>query len=311
MSYTASKLLAIAAAEIGYKEKASNAYLDDKDKNAGHNNWNKYARDLHAKGYYNGNKNGYAWCDCFVDWCFLQLCGGDAKVAQQVECQTGDLGAGCYWSAKYYKDAGRFFTKDPQPGDQVFFGDYAHTGLVESVTATTITTIEGNTSDQVARRNYNRTSSYITGFGRPRFDAEPAEQKPAQPAQPSQPVTGLKLGDKVKMSKEAPVWGKSYKFSSWVYGKELYVRGISGDRITVSVLQTGAVTGNVDKKYLTLLTAAAEEPALIYTVVRGDTLWGIASKYLGSGTRYPEIVQLNGLKTSVIYSGQKLKIPQK
>ena len=104
---------------------------------------------------------------------------------------------------------------------------------------------------------------------------------------------------------------RSYKFQSWVYDRELFVRAVSGSKITVSIYASGDITGNVDKKYLTLLTAAAEEPALIYTVVKGDTLWGIASKYLGSGTRYPEIVQLNGLKTSVIYSGQKLKIPQK
>ena len=48
-----------------------------------------------------------------------------------------------------------------------------------------------------------------------------------------------------------------------------------------------------------------------YTVKSGDTLWGIAKKELGSGARYTEIVQLNGLKTTTIYSGQKLKMPEK
>lgn len=47
-----------------------------------------------------------------------------------------------------------------------------------------------------------------------------------------------------------------------------------------------------------------------YIVKSGDTLWGIAKKELGSGARYTEIVQLNGLKTSTIYSGQKLKLPE-
>ena len=47
----------------------------------------------------------------------------------------------------------------------------------------------------------------------------------------------------------------------------------------------------------------------IHIVTKGDTLWGIAKKYLGSGYRYTEIVKLNGLKTSVIYSGQELRIP--
>lgn len=41
----------------------------------------------------------------------------------------------------------------------------------------------------------------------------------------------------------------------------------------------------------------------------GDTLWAIAKKYLGNGSRYKEIVSLNGLKSHVIYSGQKLNIP--
>lgn len=49
----------------------------------------------------------------------------------------------------------------------------------------------------------------------------------------------------------------------------------------------------------------------VYTVVKGDTLWLIAQKQLGNGNRYPEIVRLNDLKTNVIYSGQKLKLPEK
>ena len=60
-------IVAIALAEVGYREKATNSMLNDKTANSGSNNWTKYARDLAAAGYYNGNKNGYAWCDCFVD----------------------------------------------------------------------------------------------------------------------------------------------------------------------------------------------------------------------------------------------------
>ena len=52
-----------------------------------------------------------------------------------------------------------------------------------------------------------------------------------------------------------------------------------------------------------------QELGITYTVNKGDTLWDIAKKYLGSGARYTEIVKLNGLKTSVIIVGQKLKIP--
>lgn len=47
----------------------------------------------------------------------------------------------------------------------------------------------------------------------------------------------------------------------------------------------------------------------VYTVMKGDTLWEIAEKRLGSGTRYKEIMTLNGLKTSTIRVGQTLRIP--
>ena len=47
----------------------------------------------------------------------------------------------------------------------------------------------------------------------------------------------------------------------------------------------------------------------IHVVAKGDTLWGIAKHYLGNGSRYPEIKELNKLKSNTIYSGWKLKIP--
>lgn len=174
MSYTAKRLLEIAAAEIGYKEKETNSQLDNKTANAGDANYTKYARDLHAAGYYQASKQGYAWCDMFVDWCFLQLCGGDADKAQKIICQSGPYGAGCKFSAQYYQNAGRYYEDDPQPGDQIFFNDFAHTGIVEKVVGNVVHTIEGNTSNQVARRTYTLGSKTIDGYGRPRFDAEEA-----------------------------------------------------------------------------------------------------------------------------------------
>ena len=46
-----------------------------------------------------------------------------------------------------------------------------------------------------------------------------------------------------------------------------------------------------------------------YTVVKGDTLFSIASRLLGSGSRYKEIMELNNLTSTVIYPGQTFKIP--
>lgn len=64
-------------------------------------------------------------------------------------------------------------------------------------------------------------------------------------------AASLAVGDKVKMASNAPVYGSSKKFSSWVYSSTLYVREISGNRVVISTQKTGAITGAVDKKYLT------------------------------------------------------------
>ena len=166
---SADKLIQIALAEVGYREKASNAALDDPLTNAGSGNWTKYARDLAAAGYYNGNKNGYAWCECFVDWCFWKAFGRDG---QRIQCQTGDLGAACIYSAQYFKQQGRY-DQIPKAGDQVFFyagGTIGHTGIVVEVSDNSITVVEGNSSDRVQKLTYSRSSGSIAGYGHPWYE---------------------------------------------------------------------------------------------------------------------------------------------
>ena len=46
-----------------------------------------------------------------------------------------------------------------------------------------------------------------------------------------------------------------------------------------------------------------------HTVIKGESLWSIATKYLGSGHRYTDIKDLNGLKTTTLEIGQVLKLP--
>lgn len=171
------KVLNLARAEIGYHEKANNAHLDSKEANSGSGNWTKYGRDLDSeKSFYNGSKNGYAWCDVFVDWLFFSCFG--AETAMKMLCQPrNSAGAGCAYSAKYYKDAGRWTTK-PQVGDQVFFivgSEINHTGIVESVSDSQIVTIEGNSSGQVSRHIYEASIGYIAGYGRPRWELAKSE----------------------------------------------------------------------------------------------------------------------------------------
>ena len=178
MDYTAKQLVSIAETEIGYHEKASNSNLDSKTANSGKGNYTKYSRDLHKAGYYNGNKQGFDWCDQFVDWCFFKLCGKNMYKAEYLECQTGKYGAGCGFSLKYYKAAGRF-DKTPKVGDQIFFkytndsSTADHTGIVVRVTDSLVETIEGNSGSEVKRKVYQLNDKTIVGYGHPRYDAEP------------------------------------------------------------------------------------------------------------------------------------------
>ncbi len=60
--------------------------------------------------------------------------------------------------------------------------------------------------------------------------------------------------------------------------------------------------------------AVAEKPQeaayTSYTVKKGDTLWRIAQKTLGSGKRYKDIMSYNGMRTDKIRVGQTIKIPK-
>lgn len=58
--------------------------------------------------------------------------------------------------------------------------------------------------------------------------------------------------------------------------------------------------------------AASSSSGQTYTTQKGDTLWGIAKKFYGNGSRWTVIAEANGLsKDSPISSGMKLKIPAK
>ena len=177
------KVLEIALAEVGYREGAGNI--------------TKYAAELDKlTGFYNGLKNGYAWCDVFVDWCFVRAYG--RKLAQQMLCQPDNsAGAGCTYSAQYYQRAGRWSTA-PQVGAQIFFGNGAesyHTGLVYDVDDTHVYTVEGNTSDGVYKRQYAIGASNIYGYGLPDYSlAEENGGASGMPRPTQRPAHGKSVG---------------------------------------------------------------------------------------------------------------------
>lgn len=186
MAKTASKVIDLAKSEVGYLEKNTNYNLDSKTGNAGSNNYTKYARDLDAiPDFYNTKKQGYPWCDVFFDWLLVTAFGAEEAKAM-IGQPDKSYGAGCGWSAKYYKAEGHFFTTDPKPGDQIFFWnsrktEVSHTGVVRKVENGFVYTIEGNTSNTsgvvanggcVCEKSYSVGYDRIYGYGRPAYDED-------------------------------------------------------------------------------------------------------------------------------------------
>ena len=179
---TPEKVIDVALSYVGYLEKASNSQLDDFKANAGSGNFTKFARDLDAiPGFYNGKKQGFPWCDVAHDAWHVYAFGVEA--AKKLLCQPDkSLGAGCGFSASYFKAKGQFHQYCPRPGDQIFFGDSKsvdHTGLVYKVDNLFVYTVEGNTSPQagvvsngggVYKKQYALDYNRIYGYGRPDYD---------------------------------------------------------------------------------------------------------------------------------------------
>ena len=256
MAYDKQKVIDLALSQVGYLEKASNKDLDSMTGNAGSKNYTKYARDLAEVSFFNGRKQGVAWCAVFVSWNFYKVFGKEAALKLLCQPSRDNCGAGCKYARNYYKAKGQLFN-DPQPGDQVFFyskdkKSIAHTGLVYKVDSKKVYTVEGNTSGAsgviangggVCKKSYSLTYGRIAGYGRPE-------------------------------------WGET----------------ATPTAAPVPTAPTPTVTESTVKKY---------------TVKKGDTLWNIAKKHLGSGIRYKEIMSLNGMENSIIRAGMVLKIPNR
>lgn len=170
MANTVNKVLNVAKGEVGYLEKKSNKYLNDKTKNAGSNNYTKYG------AYFGINGPDAYWCDMFVDWCMVQAYGRD--VAKNL---LHGFSAYTPTSAQKFKDSDQWH-KTPRIGDQIFFKNsqrICHTGIVYAVTDEMVFTIEGNTSNgtavvpnggAVCKKSYAKSNSRIAGYGRPAYD---------------------------------------------------------------------------------------------------------------------------------------------
>lgn len=160
------KVISIAEAEVGYLEKASNAYLYSKTANAGSGNYTKYWAETAP------SLQGQPWCADFITWDFVQAFGQAIAAVllghfPYISCIKGREKA----------QAQNRWTRTPSVGAIIIFGDSngtpCHTGLVRGYDDNYVYTTEGNTSGGstviangggVYRKSYIRGISRILGY---------------------------------------------------------------------------------------------------------------------------------------------------
>ena len=148
-----------------YLEKATLAYLDDFQRNAGYNNYTKFARDVSSWGQ--PGCQGQSWCAVYQFWKLVKVFG--LKKALQI------MGGGFYncQSVTRHAKANGTWKKTPKKGALIIFRNGAHIGSVRKFDTTYVYTNEGNTSSASGvianggacrNKKYKLTDSAIDGY---------------------------------------------------------------------------------------------------------------------------------------------------
>ena len=288
---------------------------------------------------YNSHKplaRGYAvkysdeWCDTTVSAAAIK-----AGVVDLIGTECG-----CEQHVKIFQSMGIWMedgTITPIPGDIILYnwddatqpndGYSDHIGYVESVSGRTITLIEGNKNEAVARREIPVGWGYIRGYARPKYASGGTA--------PSNPTPSKTL-DEIAREVIKGVYGNGSDRS-----KALQALGYDPNKVQerVNAILKGNATpsksiSQVAKEVIagkygngsdrrTKLAAEGFDPDAVqaevnrqlkesgtsvqyYKVQPGDTLSEIAQHY---GTSVDRLVQLNGIANkNVIYVGQKIRV---
>lgn len=148
-----------------YLEKRTNAYLDDFQKNAGYNNYTKFARDVDNWGQ--PGCQGQPWCAEFQFWKLVKILG----ITKALQIMGGGF-YNCQSITQWAKKKGTWHST-PKNGALIIFRDGSHIGSVRSYSNTYIYTNEGNTSSAAGvianggscrNKRYLRSDPAIDGY---------------------------------------------------------------------------------------------------------------------------------------------------
>lgn len=153
------------ASNGGYLEKKSNAYLDDFKRNAGYNNYTKFARDVNSWGQ--PGCQAQPWCAEYQFWKLVNVLG----ITRALQIMGGGF-YNCKSVTNHAKSNGTWH-KSPKVGALVIFRNGSHVGSVQSFDGSRIYTNEGNTSSvagvvanggAVRNKSYAINDSAIDGY---------------------------------------------------------------------------------------------------------------------------------------------------
>ncbi len=121
---------------------------------------------------FTGGKN-HAWCADFVSYVIKEAYKGNGKqipsglnTSSVESLRKWGINNNCYLNTSNSSNKSSLIAKNVKPGDVVIFKNgTSHTGIVTKVNSDgSFQTIEGNTSNKVAYRNYSSTDSKVSGF---------------------------------------------------------------------------------------------------------------------------------------------------
>lgn len=281
-----------------------------------------------ARGY--KVKYSDEWCDTTVSAAAIK-----AGVVDLIGTECG-----CEQHIKIFINKGIWIedgTITPKPGDIILYnwddatqpndGYSDHIGYVESVSGRTITLIEGNKGEAVARREIPVGWGYIRGYARPKYSSSGTAPSTPTPSKTIDEIARdvingvygngsdrtnalIAMGydpGKVQERVNAILKENATPSKSIAQVAEDVIAGKYGNgsdrrnKLAAEGFDPDAVQAEVNRQLKESGTSVQ-----YYKVQPGDTLSEIAQHY---GTSVDRLVQLNGIANkNVIYVGQKIRV---
>lgn len=224
-----------------------------------------------AKGY--AVKYTDSWCATFVSTISI-LCGVTDIIPTECSCQRQ---IELFKHLGVWEEDGR---KTPEIGDIIYYnwddntqendGWADHVGIVERVSGGVITVIEGNYKDSVKERKISVGAGNIRGYARPKYKNNEAAAKKTITEIAKEVINGI--------------WG-------------------NGTKRKANLEAAGYKYSEVQAMVNAILKANSQ---VYHTVVKGDTVSGIAKRY---ETSVNAIMEMNNIANKdKIYLGQKIRV---